>query len=104
MCCCAGSRRRRNVKAFATFAFALLLVACSREEQHGWLGYAEGDNAFISAPQAGWLAHLNVDRGDTVNLGELLFTLDDTREAAARDQAAAAIPQIRAQLVQAKAN
>jgi HlyD family secretion protein len=83
---------------------ALLLAACSREAPHGWLGYAEGDNTFVSAPQAGWLARLKVERGDIVNPGELLFTLDDTREAAARDQAAAAIPQIKAQLVQAKAN
>jgi HlyD family secretion protein len=87
-----------------TIAFALLLSACGREQPHDWLGYAEGDNAFISAPQAGWLSHLNVERGDTVNPGQRLFTLDDTREAAARDQAAAAIPQIKAQLVQAKAN
>ena len=88
----------------AALAFALLLAACSREQPHGWLGYAEGDNAFISAPQPGWLAHLNVERGDAIKPGQLLFTLDDTREAAARDQAAAAIPQIKAQLVQAKAN
>lgn len=82
----------------------LLLAACTRSEPHGWLGYAEGDNAFISAPQAGWLARLNVERGDNVNPGWRLFTLDDTREAAARDQAAAAIPQVKAQLAQAKAN
>ncbi|MBV9571948.1 MAG: HlyD family efflux transporter periplasmic adaptor subunit [Alphaproteobacteria bacterium] len=87
------------------FACALLLLAaCGRNEDHGWLGYAEGDNAFISAPQAGWLARQHVERGDQIKPGELLFTLDDTREAAARDQAAAAIPQIRAQLAQAKAN
>jgi HlyD family secretion protein len=92
------------MRMFAALAFALLLAACSREQPHGWLGYAEGDNTFISAPQAGWLAHLNVERGDQVQPGQLLFTLDDTREAAARDQAAAAIPQIKAQLVQAKAN
>jgi HlyD family secretion protein len=82
----------------------LLLAACGKEPPHGWLGYAEGDNAFISPPQAGWIAHLNVERGDTVKPGQVLFTLDDTREAAARDQAAAAIPQIQAQLKQAQAN
>jgi HlyD family secretion protein len=87
-----------------TFGAVLVLAACTQQKEHGWLGYAEGDNAFIAAPQAGWLAHLSVERGDPVKPGQLLFTLDDTREAAARDQAAAAIPQIKAQLVQAKAN
>ena len=94
----------RILAGAGAIAAALLLASCGRERPHGWLGYAEGDNAFISAPQAGWLAHLNVERGDAVKPGQLLFTLDDTREAAARDQAAAAIPQIKAQLAQAKAN
>ena len=83
---------------------ALLLSACGRNEQHAWLGYAEGDNAFVSAPQPGWVARLAVERGASVKRDQLLFTLDETREAAARNQAAAAIPQIKAQIVQAQAN
>jgi HlyD family secretion protein len=97
-------RKRGRKRPYAAFAIVLLLAACSAEKPHGWLGYAEGDDAFISPPQAGWLAHLNVARGDMVKPGQRLFTLDDTREAAARDQAAAAIPQIQAQLKQARAN
>src|ERR1044071_2566650 len=94
---------RHRIAAGVISSFVLaFLAACSREQPHGWLGYAEGDNAFISAPQPGWVAHLHVQRGDAVKPGQLLFTLDDTREAAARDQAAAAIPQIRAQLKQAR--
>jgi len=92
------------MRRVATLMLVLLLAACSGQKPHGWLGYAEGDNAFISAPQAGWVAHLAVERGDVVKPGQLLFTLDDTREAAARDEAAAAIPQIQAQLKQARAN
>ncbi len=86
------------------FLLAIVLSACGRNEQHPWLGYAEGDSALISAPQPGWVARLSVERGDAVRRGQLLFTLDATREAAARDQAAAAIPQIKAQLAQAQAN
>jgi len=93
-----------NLRWLLLASLLIFLTGCSRNEGHGWLGYAEGDNAFISAPQAGWLAHLNVERGDHVKPRTLLFTLDDTREAAARDQAAAAIPQIKAQILQAKAN
>ena len=83
---------------------ALALAACGNNEPQGWLGYAEGDNAFISAPQPGWVAHLAVERGTQVKRGQLLFTLDDTREQAAREQAAAVIPQMKAQIAQAEAN
>jgi HlyD family secretion protein len=96
--------KARTFARLGVIATALILAACSGEKPHGWLGYAEGDNAFISAPQAGWVSHLNVERGDTVKPGQVLFTLDDTREAAARAQAAAAIPQIQAQLKQARGN
>src|SRR6476646_5025211 len=92
------------MRMLAALVSCLLLAACGPQQEHAWLGYAEGDNAFISAPQPGWVAHLHVQRGDAVKPGQLLFTLDDTREAAARDQAAATIPQIRAQLKQAQAN
>jgi HlyD family secretion protein len=85
-------------------AIALLVSACGRHEPQAWLGYAEGDNAFISAPQPGWVARLSVERGDAIRRGQLLFTLDDTREVAARNQAAATIPQIKAQIAQAQAN
>ena len=83
---------------------ALLLAGCGNNVPQPWLGYAEGDDAFISAPQAGWVAHLAVERGTQVKRGQLLFTLDDTREAAARDQAAAAIPQMKAAIEQQAAN
>ncbi len=86
------------------FAFCLLLAACGQKEDDAWLGYAEGDNAFIAAPQAGWLAHLAVQRGDAVKAGDLLFTLDDTSQASARDQANAAIALANAQRTAAVAN
>jgi len=82
----------------------LLLCACGQKSDHAWLGYAEGDNTFISAPQAGWVARMDVQRGDRVHRGEKLFMLDDTQQQAARDQAAAVLPQITAQMAQAEAN
>ena len=87
-----------------TVALAFLLMGCS-EEHHGlWLGYAEGDYAFVSAPLAGWVTDLKVERGALVKKGDLLFTLDDTAQAAARDQALAAIAQTQGALAQAEAN
>ena len=82
----------------------LFLCGCGQKEGSAWLGYAEGEDAFIAAPQAGWMARIAVRRGDAVKTGDLLFTLDDTNQASARDQANAAIAVAQGQLVAAKAN
>jgi len=81
-----------------------LLAACGKEDDAAWLGYAEGDNAFVAAPLAGWLAKVAVRRGDAVKTGDLLFTLDDTSQAAARDQALAAIALAEGQMREADAS
>jgi len=82
----------------------LLLCACGRNDDTGWLGYGEGDNAFISAPQPGWVSNMKVQRGQSVHLGDFLFALDDTHEIAVRNQAVAAIAQAKAQIAQEQAN
>ncbi len=82
----------------------LLLCACTEKKDDGWLGYGEGDNAFISAPQPGWVTSMKVQRGQVVHRGDLLFVLDDTRETASRDQAAAALTQAKASLAQEQSN
>ncbi|MEI9996197.1 MAG: HlyD family efflux transporter periplasmic adaptor subunit [Rhizomicrobium sp.] len=81
----------------------LLLVGCGQPDDQRWLGYVEGESAFIAAPQAGWMARVAVRRGDAVKTGDLLFTLDDTSQAAARDQADAAIALAQSQRVAAEA-
>ena len=82
----------------------LLLACCGQKEDASWLGYAEGEDAFIAAPQAGWMARVAVRRGDAVKVGDLLFTLDDTAQTSSRDQANAAIALANAQRVEAEAN
>jgi HlyD family secretion protein len=82
----------------------LLLCACGRTGDAAWLGYGEGDNAFIGPPQPGWITHMYVERGQAVQRGDLLFTLDDTHERAARDQAAATLAQMKAALAQQQAS
>jgi HlyD family secretion protein len=89
-------------------AFVLLLVlglaGCGQNDDHAWLGYAEGDTAFVAAPQAGWVSNLKVERGAEVKTGELLFSLDDTNQTAARDQAKAQIAQAEGQMGQAQSS
>lgn len=88
---------------FAMLISLLLLFGCSKTDD-AWLGYAEGDNAFVAAPQAGWVAHMRVARGDAVKVGDILFALDDTSQTAARDQAEAAISMAEGQMREAEAN
>lgn len=83
---------------------ALLLAGCGDKHDAGWLGYGEGDYAFVSTPQAGWLTGLGVERGRMVNRGDLLFTLDSTEQLASRDQAEANLAQAKASLAQEEAN
>ena len=85
-------------------ACAFLLAACSKDEDSAWLGYAVGETAFIAAPQAGWVARIMVQRGDSVKAGEVLFTLDDTSQSAARDQAQASLALAGGQMGEAKAS
>lgn len=81
----------------------LVLAGCGQRGTEPWLGYSEGEDAFISAPQPGWLSSIAVKRGDVVKRGDLLFTLDDTQQIAARDEARAALAQAHAQLAQTEA-
>jgi len=82
----------------------LLLAGCGRTNDNPWLGYVEGEDALISPPQPGWVTHLAVQRGQWVKRGDLLFTLDEIHETAARDQAAANLHSMQAQLAQEQAN
>jgi HlyD family secretion protein len=88
------------------FSILLLLLLCACGQSNGpvWLGYGEGDDAFIGPPQPGWITHLYVERGAQVHRGQLLFMLDDTTQRAARDQAAATLAQMKAALTQQQAN
>jgi HlyD family secretion protein len=91
------------MKRIAVLAL-LLLAGCSEPKSDAWLGYVEGEDAFIAAPQAGWVARLAVQRGDRVKPGDLLFTLDDTSQTSTRDQADAQIALAQSQRVAAEAN
>ncbi len=83
----------------ATFAVMplLLLSACNKAPSSGWSGYIEGEYVYVSAPIAGALTTLGVQRGQTVNKGVQLFELDSTNERAAREELSARAGGARAQ-------
>lgn len=99
------TRQGLKYLAVKSLAIVLLLVlaGCGQSGPQPWLGYAEGEDAFISAPQPGWVATISVKRGDVVKKGDVLFTLDDTKERAQRDEAKATLEQANAQLSQTQA-
>lgn len=58
-------------------AAALALAACSKTDPRQLQGWVEADMVFVSPDEAGRIEKLNVEQGDKVAKGELLFVLDD---------------------------
>ena len=76
----------------------LLLAACSLQNGPNYQGYAEGEYVKVAVPFAGSLTLLNVKRGDQVNAGAPLFSLEQENEAAEHRQAAEQVRRAEAQL------
>lgn len=86
------------------FRSALLLTVlitvagCDRPSQDAWLGYVEAEYTYVAPLEAGRIVALDVERGDQVEAGQPLFTLENDAEQAARDQAAAELAEAEADL------
>lgn len=78
--------------------FLVLLSGCDRGEQYGWQGYVEAEYTYIAALETGRIIALDVERGDQVQAGEPLFSLEDDSQRAARDRAAAELHQAQSDL------
>jgi HlyD family secretion protein len=74
---------RRNV----TIAIALVLAGCGKPAAVSYQGYVEGDYVLIASPDAGSLEMLNVARGQSVESGTALFTLEQANEVAEKNEA-----------------
>jgi HlyD family secretion protein len=68
-----------------------LITGCGHSNRIRVQGYVEGEFVYLSAPMAGPLQTLNVSRGAQVKAGDPLFTVDDTVQKAALDQAQASL-------------
>jgi HlyD family secretion protein len=72
-------------------------------DQAALSGYIEGENLYLSAAISGFVAHIDVARGERVVAGQKLFAMDDASLRAQRDQAAATLAQAEAQIGTAEA-
>jgi HlyD family secretion protein len=66
----------------------LFLAACGTREPAPWQGYVEGEFVRVAAPFAGTLVKLEAQRGQVVEPGAPLFSLEAESEEAARREAA----------------
>ena len=97
--------KKTSLNLLALLILPALLLGCEEKpKDQPWLGYGEGDTAYISAPQPGWVTDMKVERGAMVHRGDLLFVLDNVREQAGAEQAGATLAAARASLKQEIAN
>jgi len=75
-----------------------LLAACSGAPRTTFQGYVEGEFVYMASSQPGRLEHLAVTRGQRVERGAPLFTLESIDERAVRDQARQQLAAAEAQL------
>jgi HlyD family secretion protein len=71
--------------ALVIVLLALALAGCSGS--HGYQGYVEGEFLYMGSSQPGRLEHLAVSRGQQVEQGAPLFTLEAIEEKAGQQQA-----------------
>ncbi|MDB6094909.1 MAG: HlyD family secretion protein [Verrucomicrobia bacterium] len=75
-------------RLLAALAAVIVLAGCTRREPVGFQGYFEGDFVYVASPLAGRVETLSVRKGDRVEIGAPLFTLERNAELAAQRQAA----------------
>jgi len=75
------------MKHLAVLTMAVALPGCSKPPVDWYAGYAEGDYVRLSAPVAGTLARLHLQRGDRVEAAAPAFVLEQDSERAAREEA-----------------
>ncbi|HEX7953126.1 MAG TPA: HlyD family efflux transporter periplasmic adaptor subunit [Burkholderiales bacterium] len=78
---------RSRLALLAGAALAFGLAACDKPQVAAYQGYVEGDYVLVAAPYAGALQTLNVARGQNVQGGAALFTLEQGNEAAQKREA-----------------
>ena len=75
-----------------------ILAGCARKASDGYQGYLEGEFIQVASPLAGRVEQVAVTKGDRVEAGAPLFTLERSAEIAAQRQAAGQLASARARL------
>lgn len=77
-----------NWRTLGLICFTVLATGCQRAEQHtSYQGYAEGEFVMIASPFGGQLTTLSVQRGQQIEQGTALYTLEQTAELAGAREA-----------------
>lgn len=67
----------KNLNLMGTCLLFILLTACQQQPIETPLtGYIEAEMRLLAAPQSGWLQDMNLQVGDAIHEGQLLFELD----------------------------
>jgi HlyD family secretion protein len=82
---------RRSLSVAISLVIAAFLNSCGDSSADRFQGYVEGEFVYVASSLPGQLETLSVQRGQQVTSGQSLFSLDETAEKAARDQAQAAL-------------
>ena len=75
-----------------------IMTGCDKAPSDLVQGYVEGEYVYVSSPYGGALISLSVRRGMQVNAGDPLFTLEQTSEKAAKDEAERKLSEAQANL------
>ncbi|MBN9228422.1 MAG: HlyD family efflux transporter periplasmic adaptor subunit [Legionella steelei] len=80
------------------FFMICILIASCKQENNSLQGYVDANYTYISSNFAGNLISLDVSKGNTINQGELLFTLDVEPQQSQLKKAKAELAQALAQV------
>jgi HlyD family secretion protein len=96
--------RLRNRSWLMAFTLgAGFITGCSPDSSNEFQGYLEGEYVYVASPLGGTLQNLAVARGDQVQTGQWLFTLERRSEADAARQASNNLAQAQASLALSEA-
>ena len=93
-----GTLPARLIASAAALGIFCIAAGCSRSARDVYQGYVEGEFVYMASSQAGQLLNLAVERGQTVGVGALLFTLEAQSETDAVHQAGEQLKAAQAQL------
>ncbi|QIB35537.1 HlyD family secretion protein [Ancylobacter pratisalsi] len=97
-------RRIRSKGGLGALLLALALAACADKGPPRYQGYAESELIFVGPDESGRVTRLDVDEGDRVQKGQMLFQIDPVLQQSEVDSAVANLDEAKAQLADLKAS